>query len=144
MEQELRRGARFADGEDEGVMPLVPVSWGELIDKITILEIKSHKVVDPAARANIEKELFLLLEKARRPAPAKLFELQGALKAVNKALWDIEDDLRGKEVDGRFDDEFIALARSVYRHNDRRAALKREINELLNSGLVEEKLYKSS
>jgi tetratricopeptide (TPR) repeat protein len=143
MEQELKRVARSRDDESEAVMPAIPVSWGELIDKITILEIKRHKVVDPAARANIEKELFLLLEKADRPAPARLLELQDALKAVNNALWDAEDDLRGKEANGTFDDEFIALARSIYRHNDRRAALKREINELLNSVLVEEKLYKS-
>ena len=78
-----------------------------------------------------------------RARPGRLSELRDALKTVNEALWAIEDRLRDKEASGKFDKEFIALARSVYRHNDRRAALKREINHLLGSALVEEKLYKS-
>ena len=124
-------------------MPTIAVSWGELIDKITILEIKERRLTSPAAVANVKKELaalmraFALLD----PAPAGLDGLKQELKAMNEALWDIENRTRAKEAAKTFDQEFIALTRSVYQNNDKRAGIKRRINELLNSGLIEEKQY---
>lgn len=123
--------------------PSVPVSWGELVDKITILEIKSERLRDQRARANVARELALLAavvdpELALSP---ELSARKADLRAVNETLWGIEDELRQREAAGRFDDGFVALARSVYRQNDRRANLKRQINELLGSELVEEKSY---
>lgn len=123
-------------------LPLVPVSWGELLDKITILEIKAVRIPDPAAQANVARELALLQEAAApvrdRPGLAMLVD---NLRAVNTALWQIEDDIRLKEAAAAFDADFIGLARAVYRTNDRRAALKRQINALLGSSLVEEKWH---
>ncbi|MGE4079463.1 MAG: DUF6165 family protein [Reyranella sp.] len=123
--------------------PSVPVSWGELVDKITILEIKSERLRDERARANVGRELALLaaVVDPELAASPDLVARKAALRAVNEALWDIEDALRQKEATGQFDDRFVALARSVYRQNDQRAALKRQINELLGSELVEEKSY---
>ncbi|MRX51893.1 hypothetical protein GI374_15995 [Paracoccus sp. S-4012] len=120
--------------------PLAPVSWGELLDKIAILELKAVRIADPAARANVARELALLREVAApaRDAPG-LAPLLAGLAAVNAALWDIEDAIRAKEARAEFDAEFIRLARSVYLTNDRRSALKREVNRLLRSDLVEEK-----
>lgn len=126
-------------------VPLAPVSWGELLDKITILELKDRLIPDPAARANVRRELQALREVA---APVMRVEglgpLLDALGGVNAALWRIEDDIRAKEAQGLFDDGFVALARSVYRTNDERARLKRAINALLKSGLVEEKHHPAS
>jgi len=123
--------------------PMTPVSWGELIDKITILEIKAERLTDAAKRANVVTELTLLAQIA---APARQSEevtaLTAALKAVNEALWEIEDHIRDKEAAQQFDARFIELARAVYVTNDRRAALKRDLNRVLGSGLVEEKSYK--
>jgi 3-methyladenine DNA glycosylase/8-oxoguanine DNA glycosylase len=121
------------------------VSWGEVIDKITILEIKSEKLTAPEALANVRTELALLAEVARDPLAqnSRLAELKAQLQTVNQALWDIEDDIREKEARQEFDEGFIALARSVYRQNDDRAAIKRRINDLLGSGIVEEKSYRS-
>jgi len=121
--------------------PHVPISWGELIDKITILEIKVDRLADAAARANAAKELALLQDVAG-PALARTTDLAGELRAVNGALWQAEDALRDHEREHRFDDAFIQLARAVYRHNDDRAAIKRRINQALGSALVEEKSYK--
>ena len=123
-------------------MPLVPVSWGELIDKITILEIK-HKRLSGEAKANAAKELALLQDVAR-PIwnDSEIRELAGRLHTVNEALWEIEDRIRGKEAAGVFDTEFVELARSVYRTNDARAQIKRQINMLLGSALIEEKRYR--
>ncbi|GGF75921.1 hypothetical protein GCM10011402_30820 [Paracoccus acridae] len=122
--------------------PLAPVSWGELLDKITILEIKAARISDPAARANVDRELALLREVAAPVLPQPgLAVLIDGLRRVNLDLWQIEDDIRAKEAAARFDEEFIALARSVYLKNDKRAALKREINTLLRSELVEEKYH---
>ena len=124
-----------------GACPRVPVSWGELLDKITILRIKRERMVDKAG-ANVERELACLLEPAA--AVIGLAEVVGPvarLQAVNEALWAIEDAIREREADGDFGAEFIALARSVYQQNDRRAAIKREINDVLGSELVEEKSY---
>jgi hypothetical protein len=123
--------------------PRIPISWGELLDKITILEIKSERLNAPSSLANVRHELQLLSEIAERviEQEGKLLPLKRALKAVNERLWDIEDQIRAKEADRVFDREFIELARSVYRNNDERGRLKRQINLLLNSELVEEKQY---
>lgn len=122
---------------------MAPVSWGELIDKITILEIKSRKVADPAKLANVLKELMLLCDVRDREfaGNAALAELTRQLKTVNEQLWAIEDDIRDCERRRDFGNRFVELARAVYVTNDERAMLKRRINELLGSALVEEKSY---
>ena len=126
-------------------LPMAPVSWGELIDKITILEIKAERIAEPAARANVARELALLREVAApvgdQPGLAALVD---RLRAVNLALWRIEDDIREKEALAEFDDAFVALARAVYLTNDERAAIKRRINAALRSELVEEKFHAPS
>jgi len=126
--------------------PQVPVSWGELIDKITILEIKSIRITSATAVANVRLELDLLNEKASQLIISKpdLLKLKDDLTLVNQALWEIEDKIRDKEAAGDFGLEFIDLARSVYKTNDHRAAIKREINFLLKSKLIEEKSYSGS
>ena len=121
----------------------VPVSFGELIDKITILEIKAARIGDPAKLANVRKEL-VLLESTWRASPQSrkdIADLWARLRAVNERLWVIEDDIRIKEQRQEFDAEFVRLARSVYFENDERANIKRSINERLGSALVEEKSY---
>jgi hypothetical protein len=122
---------------------LVPASIGELIDKITILEIKSARIADAKKLANVHHELTLLREVRAQHgfANAALDRLSTDLKAVNEILWNIEDEIRACERESDFGSKFIALARSVYRQNDKRSALKREINQLFNSAVVEEKLY---
>jgi hypothetical protein len=123
-------------------MPTVEVSWGELIDKLTILEIKEQRLASPAAVANVRKELAALQSVVRRLQPPAEFDaLKEKLKAVNQALWEVEDEIRAKEAAQSFDARFIALARAVYFNNDQRAQLKREVNVLLKSELVEEKQY---
>ncbi len=124
-------------------MPTVEVSWGELIDKITILEIKAQRLTSPVAVANVRNELSALNRafEQLKPAPATLDALKQELKSINGALWDIENRTRTKEAAKTFDQEFIELTRSVYLNNDKRALIKRRINELLDSGLVEEKQY---
>jgi hypothetical protein len=121
----------------------VPVSYGELIDKITILEIKSARMDDPAKLANVRRELDLLHGTWRQdPVSATdIADLWAQLRTVNERLWVIEDDLRILEKAQRFDAEFVRLARSVYFENDERARIKREINLRLGSTLVEEKSY---
>ncbi len=120
-----------------------PVSWGELADKITILEIKAKRIDDAGKRANVQRELDLLREKmALAPDRPGLAGLVDGLRAVNLELWVIEDDIRDCERAKDFGAQFIALARAVYQTNDRRAALKKDINLLLGSGIVEEKSYK--
>jgi len=123
--------------------PYLPVSWGEVIDKITILEIKNTKLSGADALANVRKELSLLSSVADvyLANNARLSDLKHRLRVVNDALWAIEDDIREKEAKQEFDNQFIALARSVYTRNDERAAIKREINDLLRSDIVEEKSY---
>ena len=107
-----------------GDCPLAPVSWGELLDKITILEIKRQRIGSPAARANVERELRLLSDTAGPVLAApRIASLQRRLKAVNAMLWEIEDDIRRKEAAGDFGDGFVQLARSVYKRIDERAAL---------------------
>lgn len=122
---------------------MTEVSWGELIDKYTILAIKQERLTDAAKLKNVQTELESL-RRARSEAYAiapDLDSLEAKLKAVNATLWVIEDDIRDCERAMDFGEAFIALARSVYRQNDLRAALKRQINERLGSKLVEEKSY---
>jgi hypothetical protein len=123
--------------------PLVPIALGELIDKITILEIKAEKIEDPQKRANVRSELDLLTSVSTGFAIEGdvMAQLKGELKRINEALWEIEDKIRDCEREKNFGPDFIALARSVYRTNDRRAAVKRQINELAGSTIVEEKSY---
>ena len=121
----------------------VPVSYGELLDKIAILEIKSERMTDAGKLANVRDELALL-ERTWRAHPASDTDIRAeraALKQVNAALLDIEDRIRVKEKSQSFDAEFIELARSVYIRNDERAQIKRAINVKLGSRLVEEKSY---
>lgn len=122
----------------------VPISPGELIDKITILQIKSERMTDAAKLANVRTELALL-ESTWRESPHGSSDIGAewaALKAINEKLWVIEDDIRDKERAKAFDNEFIELARAVYVTNDERAAVKRQINTKLGSRIVEEKSYK--
>ena len=123
----------------------IPISPGELVDRLTILEIKSERMTDPEKVANVRHELGLLADAARGAIPEnpQVQGLRAELKTVNEILWRIEDDLRDCERRGDFGDGFIELARSVYVSNDKRAALKKQINELLGSELVEEKSYES-
>jgi len=123
---------------------LVPISPGELIDKITILEIKSARMTDAAKLHNVRTELNLLMETWRASDYSKVdisAEWAG-LREVNTRLWVIEDDIRDKELAAEFDAKFIELARAVYVTNDERAKIKRVINTKLGSALVEEKSYK--
>jgi hypothetical protein len=121
----------------------VPISPGELIDKITILEIKAANIGDATKLANVKVELQLLQETWRTSAYASnnIDAEWQQLRDVNKKLWDIEDDIRDKERERKFDQEFIELARAVYIKNDERAAVKKQINTKLGSKIVEEKSY---
>jgi hypothetical protein len=121
----------------------VEVSVGELLDKITILQIKSERIADPDKLVNVNRELDIL-QRTWNASPLSATDVSdqmARLKKVNEDLWEIEDNIRRKEADQAFDDEFIALARSVYHRNDERAAVKKELNLLLGSGLVDEKSY---
>lgn len=121
----------------------VPVSWGELVDKITILQIKSERITDKAKLANIHKELEELTRTATAAVtfPPAVVALQQQLKDVNEKLWVIEDDIRDCERNKDFGAKFIELARAVYFTNDERFRVKREINDALGSALTEEKSY---
>ena len=123
----------------------VPVSVGEVLDKITILQIKLAHISDAAKRVNIQNELDALLPLVAGGAFAtdQMQGLMAELKSVNEALWDIEDDIREKEAAKSFDAEFIRLARAVYVTNDKRAEIKKQINLATGSALVEEKSYES-
>jgi hypothetical protein len=122
----------------------VPISPGELLDKITILRIKSARMQDAAKLVNVRHELQLLEQtwRAVLPAGMELRSEEQALEAVNAKLWDVEDLLRDQEAEKRFDAKFIELARAVYFTNDERAAIKKRINVKLGSALVEEKSYR--
>lgn len=120
----------------------IPVSVGELIDKITILKIKLKKIIDADKLKNIEKELNLLENIFNSlNLQNKVKKLQDKLYDVNSQLWDIEDRKRQIEVEKNFNDEFIRLARDVYLKNDKRALIKKEINLTTGSGIIEEKSY---
>jgi hypothetical protein len=122
---------------------VIEAAPGELIDKITILEIKSERISDEEKLRNVRMELQTLVAARDRTIlpPDALAPLTAELRSVNEALWDIEDEVRLCERDGDFGPKFVDLARSVYKNNDHRAALKRKINELLGSAIVEEKSY---
>ena len=123
----------------------VPVSPGELLDKVTILRIKSRRMSDAAKLANVRIELNVLEETWAASAYAKVDIAAdvNALLEVNERLWVIEDDIRDKERAKEFDAEFVRLARAIYFENDERAAIKRRINVKLGSTIVEEKSYAS-
>jgi hypothetical protein len=123
----------------------VPISPGELLDKITILRIKSQRMSDPAKLSNVRLELRALEQTWDTSAYAKIDveSYVGALLSVNERLWVIEDEIRDKERAQAFDAEFIRLARAVYFENDERAAIKRRINTALGSSILEEKSYRS-
>jgi Flp pilus assembly protein TadD len=125
---------------------LVEIAPGELLDKITILEIKRERITDPGKLRHVQVELGALqgVRQETLAASPQLAALVGELKAANELFWQVEDDIRDCELRQDFGPRFIELARSVYRHNDRRAALKRQINELLGSRLIEEKSYAPS
>ena len=129
----------------------IEVSDGEIFDKFTILQIKMNEIKDKAKLVNIEKE-YEILHNVTNQIKVNLFEsdtnaaelliiLQNDLQEVNKELWDIEDDIRNEERNKRFGEEFIRLARAVYVTNDKRCDVKKQINILTKSGLVEEKSY---
>jgi len=124
-------------------MLLIPGSPGELLDKISILEIKSERITDAGKRNNVLHELQLLQEVRAKSVPESrdLGRLYNSLKSLNEKLWDIEDALRDLERKKSFGEVFIECARSVYRTNDKRSALKREINRLQGSEIIEEKSY---
>jgi Tfp pilus assembly protein PilF len=123
----------------------IEVAPGELLDKITILEIKSERINDPAKLLNIRRELAVLAEARDRTIPCshELDQMIIELKAINAAIWDIEDEIREYEGRQEFGHRFVDHARSVYRNNDRRAAIKRQINEWLGSAILEEKGYRA-
>jgi peptidoglycan hydrolase CwlO-like protein len=123
--------------------PKIPISWGELFDKITILQIKNENLTSQDALKNVEWELkqlqTTLIKNFSQDVEVKHLETE--LRKINKKLWDIEDRIRDKERTSSFDDEFIQLARSVYITNDERSRIKKRINETFGSELVEEKSY---
>jgi tetratricopeptide (TPR) repeat protein len=123
-------------------MPVIPVSWGEVIDKITILELKARKIQEPSAQANIRRELDILvgLSDSQKVTPIIIAEYYQLLQ-INGVLWEAEETLRRKEKELAFDNEYLLSARRVYMYNDERAKLKKKINETLGSELVEEKSY---
>lgn len=125
--------------------PLLPVAWGEVFDKMTILEIKLERISDADKRGNVSNEYSAIAKIIgnMEQYPDGLIELYNQLKSVNSRLWDVEDGKRECERLGDFGPDFIGLAREVYFGNDKRAAIKRQINELLGSALVEEKSYKA-
>jgi transcriptional regulator of nitric oxide reductase len=121
----------------------VPVSPGEVLDKITILEIKSERMNDPDKVANVKVELALLQETWAGfvNEDSTINDLHLQLKEINEVLWEIEDDIRDKERAGEFDERFIELARNVYFTNDRRSKIKKDLNLHLGSEIIEEKSY---
>ena len=123
--------------------PQIPISWGELLDKITILQIKLENLTSQDALNNVARELKQLQAIFYQSCPVTIQpkELELELKKINQQLWDIEDKIRDKEKHKSFDDEFIQLARSVYITNDERSRIKRRINETFGSDLIEEKSY---
>jgi 3-methyladenine DNA glycosylase/8-oxoguanine DNA glycosylase len=124
---------------------MIEIAPGELIDRLTILEIKIEQIRDEAKLVNICREYALSMDARRKEIPQTdaLDRLTVELKAVNAELWRIEDNIRAQERANTFGEAFVALARSVYRTNDRRAAIKRQINDLLQSEIVEEKSYEA-
>ncbi len=128
------------------MMISVPISIGELLDKMTILQIKLERIKDEVKKKNVSKELneLLLVRKSNNLYSTELEEMISELKKVNESLWEIEDKIREKEAEKQFDAEFTDLARAVYITNDQRASIKKSINILTGSALIEEKSYKGS
>ena len=137
-----------ANNQGRGTMSVksvkIDISPGEMIDKITILEIKAERLDDAAKLEHVDAELALLRRAGEKelPASAELGRLTARLKRINERLWLIEDDIRDCERAGDFGPLFIEIARSVYQTNDKRAAVKRQINDLLGADIVEEKSYR--
>ena len=123
--------------------PQVPISWGELFDKITILQIKLENLTSKNALENVGQELKKLQSIFTQNCPKTMetIQLEGELRQINQQLWEIEDTIRDKERNNSFDNEFIQLARSVYITNDERSRIKRKINDVFRSEFVEEKSY---
>jgi len=121
----------------------IPISPGELLDKITILQIKAERIGDAVKVANVKTELDMLSKVWHQAvaADAEIIALTAELKSINEALWEIEDDIRDEERNQRFGERFIELARAVYVTNDERANAKKKVNLHLNSSIVEEKSY---
>lgn len=121
----------------------IPISPGEMLDKITILEIKSERISEESKLINVRRELAMLSELWTKlvTEDAPLASMRGELKAINEKLWDVEDDIRDEERNQQFGEQFIKLARSVYFTNDERSDVKKRINLHLNSDIVEEKSY---
>jgi prefoldin subunit 5 len=122
---------------------LIPMSPGEILDKITILQIKAERISDPAKVANVQTELEMLsaVWNEAVEVDTEITALTAELKSINEALWEIEDDIRDEERGKRFGERFIELARAVYVTNDERANAKKKVNLHLNSNIVEEKSY---
>ncbi len=125
------------------INPTIQVSWGELLDKLTILEIKEARLTSSEAVANVRRELAAVrtLVKDVLLKDLRLANLTTELRAINEVLWEIEDKIWAKEAAKSFDEGFVDLARSVYLQNDKRAYIKRQINTLMKSEIVEEKQY---
>jgi len=122
---------------------LIPISPGELLDKITILQIKAERITDPVKVANVKTELEMLRKvwDGSVDADDAITALTAELKSINETLWEIEDDIRDEERNRRFGKRFVELARTVYVTNDERANAKKKVNQHLNSTIVEEKSY---
>jgi Family of unknown function (DUF6165) len=129
--------------QPDGTVPVIPVSWGELVDRLTILEIKEQRLNSAAARSNVRHELSALKTMAEdaQLQQATILILKKKLRIVNRTLWNVEDQIRAREASQLFDEHFIQLARSVYINNDKRASLKRQINEIMKSDFGEQKQY---
>jgi Family of unknown function (DUF6165) len=142
----MRCARRFAITRHEGkTVVVIEASPGEVIDKITILEIKSERISDPDKLLNVRRELEglrLAFDQAIERSEI-VIALSAELRSVNVAIWNVEDEIRLCERDGEFGPRFVELARSVYKNNDHRAALKKKINEQLGSRIVEEKSYQA-
>lgn len=125
---------------------LVPIAPGELIDKLTILRLKADNITDPAKLKNVQHERAMLEAVANRNVPSSpaLTSLWDELYEINKSLWQVEDAIRACDAKGNFNEAFVALARAVYVTNDQRAVVKKKINQLLGSAIVEEKSYHST
>ncbi len=123
---------------------LIPISPGELLDKITILQIKAERITDPVKVANVKAELEMLGKVWQETVAVddEITALTAELKSINETLWEIEDDIRDEERNRRFGERFIELARAVYVTNDERANAKKKVNLHLNSTIVEEKSYR--
>ncbi|WP_247879452.1 DUF6165 family protein, partial [Azospirillum sp. TSA6c] len=148
LEQALRSHAAHSTHTRTGPsdMPiLAPVSWGELLDKITILDIKAERITDADKLANVrrEREALIAVTAQADTTRSEVATLIDNLRAVNTTLWEVEDEIRDCERAKDFGPRFVELARQVYHTNDRRAALKRDLNRLLGSELVEEKSYQA-